>query len=88
MSKAEVFIQCSQYIPDTSSGHLSHPQFQFINPALLEGHEEGILPALCTISSIVFTQKPAKPSMDKTAASLPITCEDFHIKFLRLKCCK
>lgn len=81
MSKAEVSVQGSQYIPDTSSGHLSHPQFQFMNPALLEGHGEGILPALCTISSVVFTQKPAKPSVDKTTASLPITCEEFHIKF-------
>lgn len=78
--KSEVFIQCSQYIPDTSSGHLSHPQFQFLNPAILEGHEEGILPALCTISSTFFTQKLAKPSTNNITASLPITCEEFHIK--------
>lgn len=80
MSKAEGFIQCSQYIPDTSSCHLSHPPFQFMPPALSEGHEEGILPALFTISSTAFTQKPPKPSTNETTASLPITSEAFHIK--------
>ena len=56
---------------DANSAHLSGPELHLMHPAWQESCERWIVPALCTISSTVFTQKPEKSWLNNSTTCFP-----------------